>query len=128
MTDLPALLIQNTDRDFFFIGRLGFEVIIKNRPFWWVITDRSSTINLVGEVQTGCRTGLKKVEVIIRDPCAGLAQRIHVIENPECSAMRGRNQIAVLDSKIVNRNDGQIQLQRLPVCAIVDGEIDASLG
>ena len=42
--------------------------------------------------------------------------------------MGGDNQVIVLNHQIVNRRDRQVQLQRLPVGAVVEGYINAGFG
>ena len=50
---------------------------------------------------------------------ANLPQWTNVIKDPERTPMCGSNEIGVLDSQVVNGDDGQIALQRLPVFAII---------
>src|SRR5579859_929149 len=42
--------------------------------------------------------------------------------------MRGSDKVAVLHYKVVNRHDGQVQLERLPVRAIIERDVYARLG
>ena len=57
-----------------------------------------------------------------------LAQGRDVIENPERATMCGNDQVTVLHHQIVDRTDRQVKLQRLPVVAIVQREIDSQFG
>src|SRR5689334_16572037 len=41
--------------------------------------------------------------------------------------MRGNNKVIAVDLQIVNRHGRQVELQRLPVAAVVKGEKDARL-
>src|SRR5690349_4163746 len=56
-----------------------------------------------------------------------LAQRRNIIEHPAGTPVGGDNEIAVLDDKIMNGNGWQVQLKGLPVCAIVEGNMNARL-
>ena len=57
-----------------------------------------------------------------------LAERAEVVEDPEGAAVGGDDEIVVLDDEIVDRGGGQIQFERAPVCAVVEGNIDAGFG
>src|SRR6185295_16979779 len=48
-----------------------------------------------------------------------LPQERHVVDHPETAAMRSHDQIVSMNSEIAHRSRRQIQLQRLPVIAIV---------
>src|SRR5437660_11678609 len=56
---------------------------------------------------------------------AGLAQGRDVVEDPERASVGGHYEVIILDHQIVNWRVWQIQLQGLPVCAIVEGNVDA---
>ncbi len=56
-----------------------------------------------------------------------LAERRNAVEHPHRAAMRGGNEIAAVDMKIANRGPRQIELQWLPVRAVVGREVDARL-
>ena len=42
--------------------------------------------------------------------------------------MRGDDQVAVFDDQVVDRDGWQVQLQGMPLLAIVEGDVDAGLG
>ena len=56
-----------------------------------------------------------------------LAQRRDVIENPEAAAVRGRREIVVLNQQVTHRGCGHVQPQRLPMIAIVEGNVNCAL-
>ena len=58
----------------------------------------------------------------------GLSQRRDVVENPEGAPVGGDHEIIAVHGQIAHRSDGKIQLQRLPVVALVEGDFDAKLG
>src|SRR5581483_12247744 len=57
-----------------------------------------------------------------------LAQRRHVVEKSERTGMRGGKQIVALDHKIMHRRTRQIELQALPMAAVVERDEDAGFG
>ena len=57
-----------------------------------------------------------------------LAKGSDVIENPERTPVRGNDQVVAVDREIPNSGDRQIQLQGLPMIAIVKGYVDAEFG
>jgi len=57
-----------------------------------------------------------------------LTQRRHVIEYPERSAVRRYHQIVAVNYEIADRYGWKIELQRLPVVAVVEGDEHAGFG
>src|SRR5207253_9016655 len=57
-----------------------------------------------------------------------LAQRGDVVEDPEAASMGTGNEVGAVNGEIADRSRRQIQLQRLPVVAIVERNIDGMLG
>ncbi len=53
-----------------------------------------------------------------------LVQR-QVVEDPERSALRGDDQVVVLDGQIGDRYERQVQLEALPAAALVEGDVHA---
>ena len=53
-----------------------------------------------------------------------LAERRDVVEDPESSSVRGRDQVVVLDDDIAHRARRHIQTERLPVIAVVKRDED----
>src|SRR5258708_15273434 len=58
---------------------------------------------------------------------APLPQRSNVVEDPERPAMRGDDQVFVFHHQIMYRRYRQIELQRLPVIAIVERKVNTQL-
>ena len=56
-----------------------------------------------------------------------LTQRTHVIHDPESTAMCGDHEIIAVHVDVAHGGDGQALLQRLPMRAIVEGDVDAEL-
>ena len=65
---------------------------------------------------------------IARRRRAKLAQARDVVEHPERAAVRRDDQIVVVDSQVAHRGMRQIELQRLPVLAVVVGDPHGFLG
>ena len=51
-----------------------------------------------------------------------------VVEDPECAAVRGDDEIVTVNGEIADGADGQIILQRAPGGAVVEGNEDADFG
>src|SRR5207245_2394508 len=56
---------------------------------------------------------------------SGLPKRADIVEHPERTAMRGHHEIVVMNNHVVNRRARQMELERLPIRAIVEGNPDA---
>ena len=54
-------------------------------------------------------------------------QRRQVVKHPERSTVRRGNEIVLFHGKVVDRNDRQVHLQRLPIVAIVKAHVEAGL-
>ena len=54
-------------------------------------------------------------------------QNRQVIKDPEGAAVRRQHQIKALDLEIVDRRNGQIELEALPARAGVEGDIQTEL-
>jgi hypothetical protein len=72
--------------------------------------------------------GLYRKASVAASLVVGLAQRRSVVENPEAAAVRGDDQVVAVDHQVAHRDRRQIQLQGLPVVAIVEGNRDTELG
>src|SRR5712664_2054568 len=59
---------------------------------------------------------------------AHLPQRRDVVENPEGAAVRGYNEIVAMNREIAHGRVRQIQLQRLPIATIVEGNVHGAFG
>ena len=64
---------------------------------------------------------------VLRHGVTVLFERRDVVEHPEAAAVRGHNQVVVLHHEVVHRRERQIQLHRLPLLAIVEGNENAGL-
>ena len=56
------------------------------------------------------------------------SQRGEVVEDPDRAAVRAGDQIAILDHQIVKRRHRQIELEAIPVRAVVERNVEAGLG
>src|SRR6266852_5056577 len=54
-----------------------------------------------------------------------LAERRHIIKNPEGTSVRCGDKVVLLHSKVMNRHDRHVQAQRLPVIAVVERNVHA---
>ena len=75
----------------------------------------------------GSRRMVKPECICLRGICS-LPQRSDVVENPERASVRGNDQIFAVNREIANRCDRKIQLQRLPVVAVIEGNVNSELG
>ena len=95
-------------------GGAGFQEIVHNRTVWRILRlglfgrERRALIGSRPNAVRGLRT---------KEPRIGggnfrtvLAQRRHVIENPERAAMCGDDQVVAVNNQIAHRNHGQIEL------------------
>ena len=57
-----------------------------------------------------------------------LSQRRDIVEHPEAASMRRDDQIVFVNREIAHRGCRQIELQRLPMIAIIEGNEDGALG
>src|SRR5271169_2790441 len=95
-----ALCVGYLDRDFFFVCRLRFQVVVEDRAFRRVVAHRALALNRIREMKPGGGGGLIEVKVIISDGGTGLSQGTNVVENPEGAAMRCCDEVVVLHSKV----------------------------
>ena len=70
----------------------------------------------------------EKVRVSGGDALVDLVQRRQIVEDPKASSHRGHHEIFVDDFQIRDRRDRQVQLKRLPVLAVVEGDEHPELG
>ena len=94
--------------------------ILRGGKFRW---KRSFLIVVPADASDG--GGTQKRGVGIGDLRAGLAQGREVVENPESAAVGGDDEIVVVDDEVAGVAGGKIQLERLPVVAIVERNVDA---
>src|SRR2546425_10414514 len=72
--------------------------------------------------------GREQVRARAQDGAAQLLERRQVVEDPERSAVRSRDEGVVVDRKVAHRRGRQAELQRLPVIPLVEGDGDTQLG
>src|SRR5262249_19115596 len=89
---------------------------------------RSERRVVVGaSADTHGRRRFEKIGTSRSNVAADLTQRRDVIQNPERPPMRRCNQIIVFNHQIVHRGRRHVKQQRLPVVAIVKGEVNSQL-
>ena len=81
----------------------------------------------VGKCRRSAVSGLNSTISAVGETESKLPQRSNVIQHPEGASMGRGNQVVAMDFKIVNRHCRQVQLQRLPVAAIIHGKVNAGL-
>src|SRR5262249_57672972 len=69
--------------------------------------------------------GLRFEQEIVTFALVPLTQRRDVVEDPESAAMRGKDEIVVLNDEVAHRGSRQIQPQRFPLRAIVERQINS---
>jgi hypothetical protein len=57
-----------------------------------------------------------------------LPQWSHIVEDPQRSAKGRRNKVIAVNNQVPNRSRWQIELQGLPMVAIIEGNVDAGFG
>src|SRR5260370_29643834 len=57
----------------------------------------------------------------IRQVRAQLAQRSNVVQNPKRAPVRADDQIIAMNGEVAHGGVGQVELQRLPVIAVIEG-------
>ena len=58
----------------------------------------------------------------------GLTQRSDVVEDPKRTAVGGNDKIVPVNDQVADRGYRQVELQRLPMIAIVKRDIDSEFG
>ena len=128
MADDVALSVENLQRDF---GCVVAEIVVDDRSVGGIVglgffrRQRRAEEAVVIDADRGGRS----VEVCFRRLRRGcLAQRRDVVEDPERAAVRGGDQVTAVDINVADGGDGQIELQWLPVLAVIEGGVDAEFG
>ena len=67
--------------------------------------------------------GLVQMKIGANNISGQLVQRSQIIDQPETTTLGSGNQVVVFDGQIGDRYNRQIQLERLPVGAIVEGDV-----
>src|ERR1700723_1556691 len=92
-----------------FLGR-------QRRAYKIIIVDTDGSSGMIKE----CRLRLAGVGC--------LAQWRNVVENPEGTSMGSNHEVIAMDREIPDRADGQIQLQGLPMIAVIKRNVNPKLG
>jgi len=121
-----SLGVENIESHF--ILRCALKIIIDHCAHGWVVTGRLAFVDFFRVMQSHRRLRLVKQHVGRRALGGELAQGRQIIQDPEGAAMCGRDEIVILDYQIVNGRLRQVQLQWLPVRAIIEREIYTKLG
>src|SRR5439155_3001530 len=58
----------------------------------------------------------------------GLAQRRDVVQDPAAATVSADDEIAVVHDQVTHRRGRQVEAQRLPVAAVVERDVRATLG
>ena len=61
-------------------------------------------------------------------PGLQLAQGTDPIEDPEASSMRGDDQVVAMDHQVAHGDRREVELERLPVVPVVEGDVHAEFG
>ena len=130
--NMPNLLVVGiVDPQFHLLSVRG-KIVVEDRSigrvlrsglFGWqwrtrkpIVVDTDGRLRLVQEGQAARRMFRR------------LAQRSDVVQYPERSSMRRNHEVVAVNGQVTHRGRGKIQLQGLPLTAVVKGDIDAKLG
>ncbi len=92
-----------------------------------VVAARRAAVHRIGKAHAIRGSRRQKLHRRIHIGPRQRSQRRQVVEHPEGAAVGGDYQAVVLHHQVVHRHGGQIELQLLPVRAIVDRDPDACL-
>ncbi len=118
-----ALSVQQLQLDVLF--GLLFQVVVERRALGGIFSDGVAAPPGVPHARTNGGTRREQVRIFAGNGSVRLAQRADVIEHPERAAMRGHHQIVAVNDEVVHWSCRQVELQRLPVRAIVKGNPSA---
>ena len=118
---------MNFERDV--CGWSGFQSVVKDGAVGRILPGgkfgRERSFLVVVPADAGDGGGAQKRGVGIGDLRAGLAQGREVVENPEGAAVGGDDEVVIVDDEVAGVAGGKIQLERLPVVAVVERNVDA---
>ena len=113
---------MNFERDV--CGWSGLQRVVKDGAVGRILAGgkfrRKRSFLVVIPADAGDGGWAQKRGIGIRDLRAGLAQGRKVVENPESAAVGGNDEIVIVDDDVAGIAGGEIQLQRLPVVAVVE--------
>src|SRR6266581_3938610 len=104
------------------------QVVEERRAFGRIFSDGVAAAPGMAHARSNGGMRSEQMRVFGGDGGARLAQRADVIEHPECAAMRGNDQIVLVDDEVVDGSGRQVELQGLPVRTIIEGNPRASFG
>ena len=124
-----VLTVQNLQRHR--AGSGGVEAVINDRAIRRILPrrllgrQRRIRIHVPADAVGGLRPEeMRRRRDYIR---VELPQRRDVVENPERSAVRAHDDVVAVDDEVANRCRRHVQPQRLPICAVVERDMDGSL-
>ena len=113
-----SLGVQNIER--YLVSGLGLEVIIDHCAGRRIIADWLVPIEFSWVMQSQRSLGLIQKRIADRGLRIDLTQRRHIIQHPKGTSMGSGNQIVILNHQVMNRRRRQIQLQWLPMGAVIE--------
>ena len=72
--------------------------------------------------------GLEQISISRESLVVELTQWGDVVENPEAATVGGNGEVVIFHHDIAHRRCGQVQTERLPVIAVVEGYVDGAFG
>src|SRR4030095_12353062 len=122
MADWLALCVENFERDFTLWAFL--KGVVNDCARRRIGTGRLMRVDLLGIMEAD--RGLRPVQSHVgsRDLIVDLAQWRQVVEHPEGAAVGRHNKVVILYHQVVNWRCRQIQLQRLPMPAVIERHVN----
>src|SRR6185312_13539272 len=122
--------VENLDRDR--TGRVLLQVVVDDRAVRRILGLRLVLLQrgaVVSALLDRDRVGWLEEEGVGRQHRIGdLTERADVVDHPDTTAVRADDEIVAIDLEIAHRSDGQVELDRLPVVAVVERHERAALG
>ena len=112
-----SLGVENIES--YFILWCTLKIVIDHRARGWVVTGGLAFVEFLRVMQSHRRLRLVEQRVGRRALGVELPQWCQVIQHPKRAAMRGRDEIVIFDYQVMNGRLRQVQLQWLPMGAIV---------
>src|SRR5262249_28412393 len=109
-----------------FAGRMHWRIL--RRDCLTATTESTASTTAVAGGETVLISRLEQMRIARRHRSAHLLERGDVVHDVEAAAMRGDDQITILECEIVNGDDRQVAAERLPVSAVVLRIPHAALG
>ena len=126
--DEVILTIEDFQRDGVF--RNARKVVVDDRAIGRIFPGgefrRQRRVRVAVPAKTNCFLRSEKMRGGLCHLVIKLPQRREVIKNPERAAVRRNDQVIAVNVEVTHRGVWQIQLQRLPVVAVVERNVDGS--